>query len=96
MAIAAMNTSTELAFLRAREILRKESELTSADCEELESLFDAMNGTQFMALTQDPAHIRALRTYDRFVRRPAIPIIITMVVMLALSIGMGAYFAWRS
>lgn len=95
MALLGVTTITELAFLRAREILRKEGELTSADCEELERLFDDVNGTQFMALTQDPAHKHALRTYNRYVRRPAMPIIITMVVMLALSIAMGAYFAWR-
>ena len=95
MALLAMTTSTELAFLRAREILRKGGELTSADCEELERLFDDVNGTQFLALTQDPEHRRALRTYDHFVRRPAMPIIITMVAMLVVSIIMGAYFALR-
>lgn len=87
----AMNSSTERAFLRAKELLRKESALTNAECEELEELFDEVNGTQFIALTQDPEHAQALRRYDRHAWRPAMPILITMVVLLLFSIVMGAY-----
>lgn len=85
----AMNSTTERAFLRAREILRKEGALTSAECDELEELFDQVNGTQFMALTQDPEHSRTLREYDRHLWRPARPILITMAFMVVLSIVMG-------
>lgn len=92
----AMNSSTERAFLRAREILRKEGALTSAECSELEELFDEVNGTQFMALTQDPEHSRTLREYDRHTRRPALPILITMVVLLIFSIAMGIYVSLRN
>lgn len=91
-----MNSSTERAFLRAREILRKEGALTSAECNELEELFDEVSGTQFMALTQDPEHSRALREYDRHTRRPAMPILITMVVLLIFSIAMGIYASLRN
>lgn len=90
----AMNSSTERAFRRAREILRKEGALTNVECEELTDLFDAVNGTQFMALTQDPEHTRTLREYDRYVRRPALPILITMVTLLIISIIMGAYVSF--
>ena len=90
----AMNSSTERAFRRAREILRKEGALTNVECEELRDLFDAVNGTQFMALTQDPEHTRTLREYDRYVRRPALPILVTMVTLLIISIIMGAYVSF--
>lgn len=91
----AMNSSTERAFRRAREILRKEGALNPAECEELKELFDAVNGTQFMALTQDPDHTRALREYDRYVRRPALPILVAMVTLLIISIIMGVYVTMR-
>lgn len=87
----AMNSSTERAFRRAREILRKEGALTNDELEELDALFDEVNGTQFMALTQDPEHQTTLRQYDRYARRPAMPILITMVVLLVFSIVMGFY-----
>lgn len=86
-----MDQMTERVFLRARAILRKEGALTNADYAELEVLFDEVSGTQFMALTQDPEHRRALRGYDRYTRRPAIPIMITMLVLLLFSIAMGIY-----
>ncbi len=91
----AMNSSTERAFQRAREILRKEGALTTAECEELETLLDEVSGTQFMALTQDPEHRRALKQYDWHTRRPAMPIFITLVVLLAFSIAMGIYVSLR-
>lgn len=90
MAIA-MNSSTERAFLRAKELLRKENALTKAECVELEELFEEVSRTQFIALTQDPEHARALRRYDRHVWRPAMPILITLLVLLLVSIVMGAY-----
>ena len=89
----ATNSSTERAFRRAREILRKEGALTIVECEELRNLFDAVNGTQFMALTHDPEHARTLREYDRHVRRPALPILVTMVTLLMFSIIMGVYLS---
>ena len=92
----AMNSSTERAFQRAREILRKEGALTTAECEELEALLDEVNGTQFMALTQDPEHRAALKQYDRYTRRPAMPIFITLVVLLIFSIVMGFYVTLRT
>lgn len=92
----AMNSSKERAFRRAQEILRKEGALTSAECQELEELFDEVTGTQFMALTQDPEHSRTLREYDRYTRRPALPILITMVVFLIFSIAMGFYVTLRN
>jgi len=87
----ATNSSTERAFQRAKELLRKEGALTIVECEELEGLFDEVNGTQFMALAQDPQHKRALRQYDRHTWRPAMPILITMIVLLVLSVAMGIY-----
>lgn len=91
----AMNSGTERAFHRAKEILRKEGALTPVECEELKELFDEVNGTQFMALTQDPRHTRALREFDRYVRRPALPILIGMVSLLIISIIMGIYVSMR-
>lgn len=90
-----MNSNKEHAFVRARELLRKESALTHAECEELEGLFDDVTGTQFMALAQDPQHKRALRQYDRHTWRPAMPILITMIVLLVLSVVMGLYVSLR-
>ena len=75
--------------------MRKEGALNPAECEELKELFDAVNGTQFMALTQDPDHTRALREYDRYVRRPALPILVAMVTLLIISIIMGVYVTMR-
>lgn len=91
----AMNSSTERAFRRARAILRKEGALASVECEELKALFDEVNETQFMALTQDPEHTRALREYDRYIRRPALPILVAMVSLLIISIIMGLYVSIR-
>lgn len=91
----AMNSSTERAFQRAREILRKEGALSTVECEELEVLLDVVSGTQFMALTQDPEHRRALKQYDWHIRRPAMPIFITLVVLLVCSIAMGFYVSLR-
>lgn len=90
-----MNSSTERAFHRAREILRKEGALTIAECEELEELFDEVNRTQFMVLTQDPEHTRALREYGRYYRRPALPILVSMVTLLIISIIMGIHVSMR-
>lgn len=87
----ALNSSTERAFERAKELLRKERALTKAECDELEELFDEVNGTQFMALTQDPSHARALREYDRHVWRPAQTIIIALVGLFVISVIMGFY-----
>lgn len=89
----AMNSSTERAFQRAKELLRKESALTHAECDELEVLFEEVNRSEFMALTQDPQHHRSLRQYDRYVRRHARPIIAVMVVLFVVSVVVGAFLA---
>lgn len=92
----AMNSSAERTFLRAKELLRKDRALTDGDCEELEVLFDEVSGTQFMALTQDPNHARSLQQYYRHTRRPALPIIIGMVVLFVFSVIMGIYVNLRN
>ncbi|KHS42915.1 hypothetical protein [Novosphingobium subterraneum] len=87
----AMNGTGERAFLEARDILRKGGALTREECQKLEHLFDEVSGTQFIALTQDPAHYRALRDFDRHLRRPALPVIVIMAFLLALSVAVGIF-----
>jgi len=90
MAIA-MNSSTERAFLRAKELLRKEGALTSDESDELQQIFDEVSGTQFIALTKDPNHARALLEYDRHTRRHVRPIIILMLALFVVSVVVGVY-----
>lgn len=78
---------TSCAFGRAQEILRREGRLTTAECEELEALFEEVDGSQFLALIHDPAHTRSLREYDRYVWRPALPVLATVVALLFVSIA---------
>jgi len=86
-----MNSSAERAFLRAREILGKEGALTILECEELEELFEDVNGTQFIALTHAPEYRNALREYDRYLRRPARPIVWALLALVLVSVAMGFY-----
>lgn len=90
-----MNSGVERAFLRAKELLRKESTLTDQECDELCELFDEVSGSQFLALTQDPEHARALREYDRHNRRPGRKIIAAMTVLFVISVLMGIYVSWQ-
>lgn len=91
----AVNSGVERAFLRAKELLRKESTLTDPECDELAELFDEVSGSQFLALTQDPKHARALRKYDRYTRRPGRKIIAAMTVLFVFSVLMGIYVSWQ-
>lgn len=90
----AMNSGVERTFLRAKELLRKESTLTDLECDELAELFDEVSGSQFMALTQDPEHARTLREYDRHTQRPGRRIIAAMMVLFLFSVLMGIYVSW--
>lgn len=91
----AVNGCPECAFLRAKEILRTESALTRAECEELDRLFEVIDATQYIALTQDTRHERALREYHG--RTPvAVRLIVTMMTMLfVVSVVMGVYAGWH-
>jgi len=91
----AMNRDVERAFLQAKELLRKESTLTDLECDELAELFEAVSGSQFLALTQDPQHARALREYDRHTRRPGRRIIAAMTALFVFSVLMGIYVSWQ-
>lgn len=91
----AIDSDTERAFLKAREILRKADPLTSADCNRLDGLFYEMESTQFIALAQDPQHTRALREYDRRVRLSSRPLIAIMTGLFTLSMAMGLFTHWQ-
>lgn len=86
-----MNASSERAFQKAKELLGQERALTPAECDELETLFDEVSRSQFIALTQDPLHRRTLRQYDRYVHRHARLIITVLVVFFILSVFIGGF-----
>ena len=84
-----MSSGTERAFLRAEELLRTESALTSPQLEELEELFHELSGTQFMALISNSQHDRVLRQYDRYIHKRVRPIIAGMTVLFVISVIIG-------
>lgn len=87
-----MNGNSEQAFLRAGEILRKESALTPLECAELETLFERVNSTQYISLMKDPRHNRALRQYDHRVRLVT-RLIVTMMAVLFVASALAGIFA---
>ena len=89
--VLAMNSTSERAFQRAKELLSKESALTHPECDELEELFDEVSGSQFIALTQDPQHRRTLRQYDRYVHRHARMITAVLAILFIVSVVIGAF-----
>jgi hypothetical protein len=90
-----LRQGSEEAFLRAQELLRRDRSLTRAECEELHLILDLVSSTQLIALTADPRHRKALRSYEGYIRTPAYLVILVLAILLVAALVMGLDEVWH-
>jgi hypothetical protein len=83
---AVSQSGSSVAFLRVREMLRIEGELTIEQFHELDRLFHTVSQAQFVTLTEDPLHQAGLRRYEALSWRQGRPAALVASVLM----GIGA------